>query len=382
MALELGAAPSDRGATEVAGPSHARGLAFAPLRVRGAGGGRAAARRRQFTEQLALLLDTGMALLQAIESIRSQSSDPALVAVLAALAEDIREGRTFAESLARHPQLFSNTYVTLIAAAEQGGYLQRVLRHLIVVDEKRAALLAMLKSAFSYPMFLIAFSGAVVVFVLVVVFPRFAEMFAGIATELPVTTRALMWASDLLAGHLWWLGPLLLLGGGAAVLWLGSPAGSVALHEWASRVPGLRGIMTRLYLVQTLRTLSLSLANGVSLPDALEACREVVPTRSFRAFIAALIASVREGQGVAPAIRAATFLPPLTRQMLETGEESGELGMVSERLADHYQLELERALNTLSKLLEPILLLVMGVLVGVIVASLILPVFKLAHAVH
>ncbi|MEQ8659777.1 MAG: type II secretion system F family protein [Gammaproteobacteria bacterium] len=341
-----------------------------------------AARRRQFTEQLQLLLDTGMALLPALESIRRQSRDAVLIEVLTALATDIGQGRSFADALARHARLFPVTYVTLIAAAEQGGYLQRVLRHLIVVEEKRAALVAMLKSAFSYPLFLITFSMAVVVFVLAVVFPRFAELFAGIATELPLTTRALMWASDLLAGHLFWLAPLALVFAAAAALWLLSPAGTQALHEWASRVPGLRGIMVRVYLVQMLRTLSLSLGNGVTLPDALEACREVAPTREFRALVAGVIASVQEGQGAAAVFREATMLPQLTRQMLETGEESGELGMVSERLADHYQLELERSLATLGRLLEPTLLLVMGVLVGVIVASLILPVFKLAHAVH
>ncbi|MCB1746135.1 MAG: type II secretion system F family protein [Gammaproteobacteria bacterium] len=375
MAIELGNVGVAHATPAVAAPAVARG-------GRRIGGGNRRARRRFFTEQLALLLDTGMALLPALESLRAQTGDGDLRDVLNGLATEINEGATFAAALECYPALFDGTYVALVAAAEQGGYLQRALGHLLAVDEQNDELVSQLKSAFSYPLFLVVFSIAVVIFVLTVVFPRFGDLFAGIADELPMTTRVLMWSSDVLLAQSWWLAPVCLGALVAVVRWAGSPAGAARLHDWAGEAVGLRLIMVRFYLVQTLRTLSLSLGNGVTLLDALGACREVTPNRRFRAFIEDVRTSVQAGQGMSPVFQRAAFLPELTRQMIVTGEETGDLALVSARLADHYQRELKRTLVTLSKVVEPAMLLIMGGVVGLIVSSLILPIFKLAHGMH
>ncbi|MGE0486592.1 MAG: type II secretion system F family protein [Gammaproteobacteria bacterium] len=381
MAIELGATVAVRRTKPAAATKPLAPMARLPRR-RGAGSGDRRGRRRFFTEQLALLLDTGMALVPALESLRAQTRDGALGDVLDGLATAINEGASFAAALEHYPELFDGAYVALVAAAEQGGYLQRALGHLLAVDEQNDELVGQLKSAFSYPLFLVVFSVAVVIFVLTVVFPRFGDLFSSIADQLPLTTRVLMWASDVLLAQSWWLGPLAVLGLVSAVRWAASPAGTARLHDWAGEVVGLRALMVRFYLVQTLRTLSLSLGNGVTLLDALGACRGVTPNRRFRAFIDDLRGSVQAGQGVASVCQRTDFLPELTRQMISTGEESGDLPLVTARLADHYQRELKRILISLSKVVEPAMLLVMGAVVGLIVSSLILPIFKLAHAVH
>ncbi len=344
---------------------------------------RITARERMFfTEQLALLLATGVSLHAALQGLRTQTDNEALARLIEQLFSDIAEGKTFSYALSRHPGVFSRTYVNLIAASEQGGFMHQVLSQLLEMDEKREQLRATLVSALSYPAFLIVFSLGVVAFVLVVVFPKFGALFSAIQDQLPVTTVMLMAMSGFLM-HYWM--PLLGVLVGAAVAaryWIMSPAGAERLDRLKLDLPGLRGIFVKLYLLQSLRVMSLSLANGVSIVDTLAACREVVGNIVFQRFIEGVETRVQEGGGIAPGFQAAGFIPATVEQMITVGEETGNLPTVMARLADHYERELEKRLKALSRMAEPIMLLVMGAVVGLLVSSLILPIFKLSRAVH
>ncbi|MGB5259739.1 MAG: type II secretion system F family protein, partial [Gammaproteobacteria bacterium] len=232
-----------------------------------------------------------------------------------------------------------------------------------------------------YPGFLIGFSVFVVIFVLVAVFPKFAVMFATIADRLPVTTIILMKASHILVAY--WL-PItagLIASIAGLAWWLRTPAGRAVLDDLKLRVIGLKGIFIQVYLIQSMRVLGLSLANGVSVPDALASCREVVANRSFRRFLRGVEARVNEGSGFAAAFQEVDFIPPMVRQMVTTGEETGNLPKVLGRIADYYERELARKLAAFSRMIEPIMLIIMGGVVGLIVSSLILPIFKLSQAV-
>lgn len=338
--------------------------------------------RKFFTEQLALMLETGSSLVSALELMAEQSSSPALPETLESVVTGVRDGASLAAALAAHPDAFPPTYSTLIRAAEEGGYLERALRHLLAMEENRDELQATLTSAFTYPAFLVIFSIGVVLFILGVVFPKFATLFVSIADQLPASTRILMSASDAITTH----GGLLLLAclaAGVGGAWAVSRPGATAkIHALAENVPGIGGLMTQFYLIQSMRILSLSLANGVTLIDALDACRGLVASPRFDAFLVRVRQEVTEGRGFAAGFADSNFVPPLARQMIATGDEAGRLELVTRRLADHYQTLLERRLNMLSKIVEPVMLLVMGVVVGVIVSSLILPIFKISRAVH
>jgi type II secretory pathway component PulF len=338
--------------------------------------------RKFFTEQLGLLLETGTPLVSALDLIARQAVNPALGDVVGRIANAVREGSTFTAALRAHPAAFPGTYATLIEASERGGYIDRVLRHLLTMEENREELESSVISAFTYPAFLTVFSGAVVIFILGFVFPKFAELFASIADQLPVTTKVLMAASTLVSEHGAWLA-LGVVAAAAGLAWFVSrPGAAEALHGAAERVPGLRELMLQFYFIQSMRVVSLSLANGVTLVDAIQACEGAVGSPRFNAFLKRLRAHVNEGKGFAGGFDEAEFVPPLARQMVVTGEEAGKLELVTRRIADHYQLLLERRLETVSKIAEPVMLLVMGVVVGLIVSSLILPIFKLSRAVH
>ncbi len=337
--------------------------------------------RMFFTEQLSLLLETGTAIYPALASLKAQIKNPAMLKVVETLMKDISEGKTFAVALSRYPELFSGTYVNLVAAAESGGFLDQVLLELMKLDDRREELRRTVISALTYPLFLIVFSFAVVVFVLMVVFPKFEDMFSTIRDQLPITTLLLMDASKLLTEHWMSLGL-----GLVAVLvgigyWIKTSQGRQVMDRLKMSVFYFRDIFIEGYLIQSLRVLGLSMANGVSVMDALQSCREVVKNRIYQEFIAEVANKVKEGEGFAQAFQTAKFIPSTVRQMVTTGEETGNLPRVLGRVADYYERELAKRLNTFSRLVEPIMLLLMGGIVGVIVSSLILPIFKLSRAV-
>lgn len=337
--------------------------------------------RMFFTEQLALLLETGESLYGALTTIVKQTESADMRERVEKIAQDVSEGKSFAAALAAHETVFPSTYVNLVAASESGGFMHEVLQQLLHMDEKREQMRTTLVSAATYPMFLIAFSLAVVVFVLVVVFPKFGDMFTSIYDQLPGTTKALMAASDLIRQY--WI--VLVAGIGVffvgARKWLSTDAGMRRVDYIKLHVPGVRDIFTQIYLVQSLQVLSLSLNNGVSVMESLEACRDVVKNSLFRSLIEKVEESVQAGAGVAAGFEGSTFLPDLAKHMIATGEQTGNLGKVAGRICEYYEAQLTKKLDALSKLAEPIMLLVMGVVVGVLVSSLILPIFKLSRAV-
>ncbi len=337
--------------------------------------------RKFFTEQMALLLETGSNLQASLQALKSQVSKPEMRELVARLQDDIEQGRQFSAALAQHPDFFSQTYINLIAASEDAGYMHEVLEQLLEMEDKREQLQQTIVSALSYPVFLLVFAIAVVIFVLAVVFPKFADLFSQIADQLPATTVFLMATSDFIQ-HDWGY----LLGGlvvffGILKWWLASEQGKQKTDAAKLRLPLIREIFSQLYLVQSLRVLSLSLGNGVNVIDALRTSRSVVNNRIFQHFMRQVEDQVEQGKGIAIGFQGAAFIPPVVAQMIKTGEETGQLPKVLERLSNYYEAELSKRLQTLSRMAEPLMLLIMGAVVGVIVSSLILPIFKLSRAV-
>ena len=338
--------------------------------------------RITFTERLVLLLETGVSLLEALKAMQHQPDSPLLAGIIASIADAISEGKSFSFALGRHPEMFSSTYVSLVGAAEEGGFLPQVLAQLYRMDEKNSQMSSNIKAALSYPIFLIAFSVVVVAFVLVFIFPKFEALFASIHDQLPLTTLFLMALSGLLRHH--WME--LAVGLGAIIWatqrWLKGERGKLAIDRAKMRLPVIRDIYTQIYLSQILSVLGLSLTSGVPITVALKASQGVVKNVMFSGFLDALKQHVNEGRGIAIGFCNSPFVPPLVQQMIATGEQTGNLGMVMTRVADFYERELAKRITVLSKSIEPIMLIVMGVVVGLIVVSLILPIFKLSRAIH
>lgn len=338
--------------------------------------------RMAFTEQLALLLETGVSLHEALRALQQQAQEPRLAAIVQSLLDDVIEGKPFSLALSRHPQMFSQTYVSLVAAAEEGGFLQKVLEQLREMDEKNSRLQGVLASALSYPIFLVVFSLAVVVFVLIVIVPKFQDLFESIYDQLPLITRILMAVSDFLGAH-WLLSSVALSAAVAGVaLSLRTPGGAWLLDTIKLRAPLLGDIFVQVYLNQTLNVLGLALISGVPITTALKASQDVVANRRFARFLEGVREDVNNGRGLAAGFQKTGFIPPMVREMIATAERTGELGKVMLRIADFYGRELSRRIAILAKVAEPFMLMIMGVIVGLLVAALILPIFKLSRAMH
>lgn len=383
MAIDLKPAPRPEAAKGGASAAAAASAAPATSRFNPVlfGGGRIGLPERMvFTERLALLLQTGVSLLEALHVMQSQTEQPQVAAVIAALAQTISEGKRFSAALSLHPEMFNGPYISLVAAAEEGGFLAEVLDQLQQMDDKSIQLRSTLVSTLSYPAFLIVFSVAVVIFVLVVIFPKFEDLFSSIRKDLPATTIALIALSNFLRAY--WVYVLGALGAAAwgVVQWSRSAAGRLSMDGIKTRLPVVGELYVKAALIQFLSVLGLSLSNGVPITVALRACRDVVDNSVFQHFIDTVRAHVNEGRGVAIGFRQADFIPPMVKQMIATGDDTGNLGMVMTRIAVFYEKDIQKRVQIISKTVEPVMLLVMGLVVGVIVASLILPIFKLSRA--
>ena len=334
-----------------------------------------------FTEQLSLMLETGMPLYESLKAFATLEIKPKMKTMVDSMMGDVEGGKSFSAALSSHPEFFSLAYVNLVEAAENGGFLDKVLIELTVMDDKREKLKATVVSAMIYPAFLIVFSIAVVIFVLVAVFPKFAVMFERIQDELPGSTLFLMAASNALINH-WWVFLVVTAAIGiAAFYWMRTPQGREVIDNLKLSVYVIKDIFIQLYLVQSMRLMSMSMANGVTVMDTLDACSEVVNNNVFNRFISGLKIHVKEGAGFSDGFNEAEFIPATVKQMIKTGDTTGNLAQVMARVADYYERELEKKLTVFTRLVEPVMLLVMGTVVGLIVSSLILPIFKLSRAV-
>lgn len=336
--------------------------------------------RMVFSERLALLIQTGVSLLEALRAMEHQTEQAAVAKIIGALAQSISEGKSFSVALAAHPGMFSTPYISLISAAEEGGFLGAVLDQLQQMDEKAIHLRNNVVSTLSYPAFLISFSVAVIVFVLMFIFPKFEDLFSSIQKELPPTTIVLLATSRFLL--VYWphvLGAIAVLGW-ALIAWLKSAPGRSFIDKLKIGMPVVGDIYVMGALVQLLGVLGLSMTNGVPITVALKACQDVVKNSVFAAFIEDVRNHVNEGRGIAVGFTNAPFIPAMVKQMVSTGEETGNLGLVLTRIAVFYEKDINKRIQIISKAVEPIMLLVMGVVVGLIVASLILPIFKLSRA--
>lgn len=331
-----------------------------------------------FTEQLILLLETGSSLHEALQVMASQIEAPALKAMVEDLAEQLEGGASFAQALNQYKQVFNDSYIHLVAASERGGFLSAVLAQILEMELKRQKLKETLSSALSYPLFLLAFSFAVTLFVLIQVFPKFRTMFSSMSDQLPVTTRFFLSLSDSFNEHsmFWLAGAAALVI--ALVMFIRSGKGQDWLGVVSLRLPVLKHIFIQLYLIQSMRVMGLSVQNGVSIPDTLNSCRGVVGNVQFRQLLDRIEQHVQDGHGLSRGFVESPMIPSLVKYMLQTGERSAQLAKVMLRIADHYERELDKRITTLSKMAEPLMLVVMGIMVGVLVSSLILPIFQLS----
>ncbi|MDH4322097.1 MAG: type II secretion system inner membrane protein GspF [Desulfobulbaceae bacterium] len=335
-----------------------------------------------FTRQLATLVNAGIPLVGALDTLVRQIYNPALKRIVAQVKESVNEGNSLTVALADHPKLFSNVYVNMVRAGEASGSLDVVLDRLAEFGERQQFLQSRVRAALAYPIFM-AVVGAGVLFSLVAfVVPKITQVFVEMQQALPLPTIILLAVSHFLQAYWWLLLLLTVLAVLAVRRFIRSERGG---HQWDRlllRLPILGKINLKIALARFSRTLASLMQSGVSLLVALQIVRNIVNNRLLAAVIDEAIEDIREGKSMTGSLAGSAWFPPMVVQMLSVGEQSGNLEGMLGKVADVYEREVETGIMAFTALLEPAMILVMGVAVGFIVISILLPIFEMNQMIR
>ncbi len=335
-----------------------------------------------FNQELLALVKAGLPILKIWDLLIERARHAGFQSVLRAVRQDIRGGASASDALAKHPQHFPELYVATVRAGEQSGNLPEVLHRYIVYLKLMLGLRQKVMKALAYPAFLIVIGIAVVGFLLAYVMPTFVAVYGESARSLPPATQALIELVE--TGQANAIPFLIALAVSATALraWYQTQTGRRTADRWLLHLPLLGQIFIEHHTIQLARTLATVLAGGTPLVEALEISRGAVSNRFISEGLAAAVGQIREGSTLAAALEAPDILPQLAIEMLSVGEETGSLEAMLRDVAEFYEGNLDLRLTQLTTWIEPVLLLVMGVLVGIIVIVMYLPVFQMAGTVQ
>lgn len=334
------------------------------------------------TRQLATLVRAGVPLVDSVAALTEQVEKEQLQLVLTGVRESLNEGTSFAKSLAQYPKVFSPLYINMVAAGEASGSLESVLERLADFMEGQARLKGKVVASLAYPV-LMAFIGTVLVgFLMVAVVPKVTAIFENLGQALPWYTALLIFVSDVLAGY-WWL--LLLssaLGFWLVKRWKSKPAGQLKWDTMKLKLP-LFGRLNLLVAVSRFtRTLATLLASGVQLLAAMEIGKNVLENSRLEGVVMEAIGSIREGESIAEPLKRSGQFPPMVTHMIAVGERSGQLEQMLENVSRAYEADVETRVAALTSLLEPLMILVMGGVVGFIAMSILMPMVQMNELVN
>jgi len=334
------------------------------------------------TRQWAMLLHSGMALVPALGALVEQLGDHPLGRVLGRVRDRVNEGMALARALEEHPRVFPEVYVNMVGAGEAGGELESVLSRLADMLERRARLGNKVRAAMAYPAFMSLVAAGVVVFLLTFVVPSIAKLFVEMKRTLPWPTVALIAVSDFLRDYLWAVGAAALTIWGLFRLWAATESGRLLRDRWALKVPLFGPLFLKIAVSRFARTLGTLLASGVTILDALDIVKRVTGNACLARTIEDVKQSVRHGDSIANPLRRSGVFPPIVCHLVASGERGGNVEEGLLKVADIYDNEVESSVVALTSLLEPILILVMGLVVGFIVLAILLPVFEINQAIR
>jgi len=355
-------------------PSTAR----AEAKVKAAGGKSVPSKNLAiFTRQFSVMIDAGLPLVQCLDILGKQEPNKHFAAAILKVREDVEAGGALADSMKRHPKTFDSLYSNMIAAGEAGGILDTILKRLAVYIEKNVKLKGEVKSAMIYPIAVMTIAALVVAAILWKVIPTFASMFEGLGAQLPMPTRVVIAASNGVVA--WgWLGVIVIAVLGFALKrYYGTPGGRHVIDALLLKAPVLGGILRKVAVARFCRTLSTLLASGVPILDGLDITARTSGNAIIEDAILTTRTGIERGETVSGPLRETNVFPSMVVQMINVGETTGALDAMLAKIADFYEEEVDTAVAGLLTLLEPIMIAVLGVIVGGIVIAMYMPIFDM-----
>jgi type IV pilus assembly protein PilC len=330
-----------------------------------------------FTRQFSVMIDAGLPLVQCLDILGRQEAHKGFSDVILQVRSDVEAGAALADAMKRHPKTFDPLYSNMIAAGEAGGILDTILKRLAVYIEKSVKLKGQVKSAMIYPIAVIVIAAIVVAAILWKVIPTFAQLFAGLGAQLPLPTRVVIALSDGLVAY----GPVVVVVIGGAIYGLkryyDTTAGRYQIDALLLRAPILGMILRKIAVARFCRTLSTLLASGVPILDGLEITGRTAGNAIIEEAILKTRSSIERGETVSAPLRETNVFPSMVVQMINVGETTGALDAMLGKIADFYEEEVDTAVAGLLTLMEPIMIAVLGGIVGGIVIAMYMPIFDL-----
>lgn len=335
-----------------------------------------------FTRQFSTMIDSGLPLIQGLEILAEQEENPTFRKILKQVKSDVEGGSSFADALKKHPKVFDNLFVNLVAAGEMGGILDTILQRLAAYIEKNAKLVSKVKGAMVYPSVIGIIALVVITVMLVFVIPVFAEMFEGFGGELPGLTQGVVSLSNFMVAY-WYL-----ILGGLGVFIFGfkkiksTDRGEYQIDKFMLKVPVLGDLLRKVAVAKFTRTLGTMITSGVPILDGLDIVAKTAGNRIVQEAIERTKASISEGKTIAEPLLQSGVFPPMVCQMVSVGESTGALDSMLSKIADFYEDEVDAAVDALTSLIEPFMMVFLGGTVGTMLAAMYLPIFKMAGAVE
>ena len=330
-----------------------------------------------FTRQFSVMIDAGLPLVQCLDILGNQEEDKNFAAVILQTRSDVESGASLADAMRKHPKTFDPLFTNMIAAGEAGGILDTILKRLATYIEKAVKLQGQVKSAMIYPVAVIVIAGAVVGVILWKVIPTFASLFSGLGADLPLPTRIVIALSDNLVRFF----PFILVGGGAAAYgfksYYATANGRRTIDLVSLKMPVLGNIMRKIAVARFCRTLSTLISSGVPILDGLEITAKTSGNAIVEDAIMVTRKSIERGETISVPLKETKVFPPMVTQMIGVGEATGALDTMLGKIADFYEEEVDTAVAGLLTLLEPIMIAILGIVVGGIVIAMYLPIFDL-----
>jgi type IV pilus assembly protein PilC len=331
-----------------------------------------------FTRQLQVLISSGVPIVQAMDVLLDQASDPTMKSTITVLREKVSGGTYFWEAISGFPKIFPKLYVALIRAGEASGSIDQMLKRLCRYLEDADKLRKLLKSASMYPIIVISIATGVISLMLIFVIPKFEELLNSAGQELPAPTKFVIAMSHFLVDNIWYI----LVGGGTSLYlllrYIKSPEGRAFIDRTFFNAPIFGDIMQKGGVARFARTMATLLSSGVNLIDAIDICKSTIDNAVLEQAVGKIRSEIEGGKTMGTVLGKLKVFPKMAVQMISVGESTGNLDKMLEKVADFYESEVEQLIGGLTKLIEPIMLVFLGTAVGGLMIAMYLPIFKLA----
>jgi type IV pilus assembly protein PilC len=334
-----------------------------------------------FTRQFATMIDSGLPMVQALDILAKQTENKIFQKILKAIKEDVESGGTLSEAMAKHPRQFDNLYTNMINAGENGGILDVILERLSQHMEKAMRLKREIKAAMIYPAVVVSAAGIVTSILLIFVIPTFADLFSGFGSALPLPTQIVINLSNFFVS--WWYLIFGSLGLSLSMFFrfIKTERGKEVIHPIALKLPIFGNIIKKVAVARFTRTLGTMVSSGVPIMEALNICARTAGNKVVERDVLRARVAISEGKTMVEPLQDSVVFPPMVTQMIGVGEQTGCLDAMLAKIADFYEEEVDTAVGSMKQLIEPIMILVLGTIIGALVIAMYLPIFKMGSVV-